>query len=130
MAEHPNTVRHRQGHEAFSGGDTDTLTELIAEDTLWHWPGRSPVSGDCVGRDAAFARFEQLGQLSGGTARLEDHDFLGNDEHSVALGRLIASREGKTLDSTFTEVCHWRDGKIVERWMMVDDQHAYDEFWS
>ena len=43
----------------------------------------------------------------------DDHDFLGNDEHTVALGRLTASREGRTLDATLTEVCHWRDGQIV-----------------
>ena len=45
MSEHPNAARLRRGHEAFSSGDMDTLTELIAEDTVWHWPGKSPISG-------------------------------------------------------------------------------------
>ena len=114
----------------FGSGDTDALAEVFTEDTIWHWPGHSPIAGDCADRDTLFARLEQIGELSGGTFQLEDHDFLGNDDHSVALTRMTASREGKTLDMTLTGVCHWRDGKIVERWMMVDDQHAYDEFWS
>ncbi len=56
--------------------------------------------------------------------------MLGNDKHTVALGTIRASRADKLLDVKFVEVCHWRDGKIVEEWFIVDDQAAQDEFWS
>lgn len=106
------------------------LAELIAEDTVWHWSGRNPLAGDHEGRDAVFAALAQSAELTGGTFRLAEHDFLGNDEHTIALGQMTASREGKTLDVNFVEVCHWRDGKLVEEWLMYDDQQANDEFWS
>ncbi len=130
MAEHADVVRHREGHEAFSRGDMAALTEIIAEDTVWHWSGRNPLAGDKEGRDAVFAAFGQLAELSGGTLQLEDHDFVGNDEHTVALSQMTASREDRTLDVKFIEICHWRDGKVIEEWTMVDDQYAFDEFWS
>ncbi len=66
MAEHPNAVLHRRGHEAFARGDMETLTKLIAEDTVWHVSGRSPISGDLLGREAVFGFFAKLNELSGG----------------------------------------------------------------
>jgi ketosteroid isomerase-like protein len=50
MAEHPNAERIRRAFDAFAQGDMATMTELIAEDTIWHIPGRGPLSGDHRGR--------------------------------------------------------------------------------
>ena len=47
----------RRGYAAFNAGDMETLTELFDESASWHTPGRSPLAGDYVGRDAAFAQF-------------------------------------------------------------------------
>ena len=52
MSEHTNVALHRKVHEAFSRGDMDTLTEMIAEDVVWHSPGKSQISGDFRGREA------------------------------------------------------------------------------
>lgn len=130
MAEHADVVRHREGHAAFASGDMAALAEIMAEDTVWHWSGRNPIAGDHEGRDAVFAALGQSAELSGGTLALVDHDFLGNDDHTVALGQMTASREGRTLDVKFVEVCDWRDGKLVEEWLIIEDRYAFDEFWS
>ncbi len=134
MAEHPNAALHRKGHEAFSTGDMATLTELIAEDTLWHTAGRSPIAGDYRGRDAVFEFLAKLAELSEGTMKIQDHDFLASDEHAdqhtVALFNITAARAGKTLDANYCEVVHWRDGQVVEDWGFAFDQYAFDEFWS
>ena len=131
MAEHQNAILHSNGHQAFMNQEMDTLTNLIAEDTVWHIPGRSQVAGDLVGRDAVFAWFGKVGELSNGTIAIaEDHDFLGTDKHSVSLFRATAQRNGKTLQVNVVEVVHWQEGKIVENWQSFDDQYAWDEFWS
>ena len=130
MAEHPDVETHRKGHEAFRRGDMDYLAGIFAEDTVWHWSGKSQISGDHVGRDAVFAAFGKIAELAGDSIELEDHDFLGNDDHTVALGTTRASREGKSLEANFVEVCHWRDGKLIEEWYIVEDQAAADEFWG
>ncbi len=130
MAEHPNAALLRKGHEAFSRGDRETLTEIIAEDTLWHIAGKSPIAGEYRGREAVFGFFDKIAELTGGTFKIEDHDFLGSDEHAVALFKMTATREGKTLKANFCEVVHWREGQIVEDWGCAYDQYAFDDFWS
>ena len=57
MSEHPNAALHRKGHEAFSRGDIEVLAEMIAEDTVWHCPGKGLISGDFHGREAVFGEF-------------------------------------------------------------------------
>jgi ketosteroid isomerase-like protein len=130
MAEHPNAALLRKGHEAFSNGDRATLTEIIAEDALWHVAGKGPFSGDYRGRKAVFGMFDKMAELSGGTIKIKDHDFLGTDQHAVALFKIIATRGGKKLDANYCEVVHWRDGQVVEDWGLAYDQYAFDEFWS
>jgi len=130
MAEHPNAALLRKAHEAFSKGDMATLTEVIAEDTPWHIAGKGPLAGEYKGREAVFGFFKKINELSGGTFKMEDHDILGTDDHVVALTKMGATRAGKTLNTNFCEVAHWRNGQIVEDWLFAYDQYAFDDFWS
>jgi len=130
MSEHPNTVLLRRGHEAFSSGDMDTLSELIAEDTVWHWPGKNQISGEYKGRAAVFENFAKMAELTGGNIKLVDIDILSTDKNTVALSKVVATRGDKTFDYKFCEVVQWRNGQIEEEWIFLNDQYAYDKFWS
>ncbi len=131
MAEHPNVALLRRGYEAFAKGDMATLTELWSEDAVWHaGSGNNPVAGDHTGRDAVFAAFAKIAELSGGTFRIELHDVLANDEHAVALQRGTASRQGKQLDSLEVVIYHIKNGRATESWSFPQDQRVGDEFWS
>ena len=132
MSEHPNAALHRKAHEAFSSRDMDTLTAMTAEDTVWHSPGKSTISGDFHGREAVFGElFGKMDELSGGTARfVENQDYFGNDERSVALFRFAATRDGKIEEVGVCEVVRWRGGQAVEEWSYCDDQYRWDAFWS
>jgi ketosteroid isomerase-like protein len=66
MAEHPNAEPIRRAFEAFSGGDIEAMRSLVAEDTVYHIPGRGPLAGDHHGRDAVFEMFGRLMQASEG----------------------------------------------------------------
>ncbi len=74
--------------------------------------------------------FGMLGQLSGGTHRLELHDVLGNDGHVVALHTARAERAGRSLVINAVLVFHITDGKVTEAWTLHTDPRAVDEFWS
>ena len=127
MAEHPNAELLRRGHEAFASGDVAALADIIAEDTVWSWPGRSQIFGVYRGREAVFAAFARLPELTEGTFRIEeDHDFLGTDEHAVALFRVTGIRGGKTLRANVCEVVHVRNGQIVEEWISSDECQSPD----
>jgi hypothetical protein len=130
MTGNPNVAQHRRGHEAFSRGDMDTLGEIIAEDTVWHHAGKSVIAGNYEGRDAVFALFGRMGELTDGTLELEDQCFMGDGDRTVALFRFSGSRGGERLMADFCEVVRWENGKVAEDWGFALDQNAYDEFWS
>jgi hypothetical protein len=106
---HPNEDLVRRGYDAFSRGDIETLRQLFADDTIFHEPGRNPVSGDYQGIDQVLAFF---------------------DEHAVGVHVSEGEREGRQLHSLQTIVFHVRAGRFVEAWALHYDQHATDEFWA
>ena len=55
---HPNEDLIRQGYDAFSSGDMDTLRELFHPDIVWHASGRSQLAGDHQGVDTVLGLFE------------------------------------------------------------------------
>jgi hypothetical protein len=61
-----------------------TLTEIFDESASWHTPGRSPLAGDCEGREAVFAH------APGSTAPHRANALSGASE--VVLGRRHAAR--------------------------------------
>jgi ketosteroid isomerase-like protein len=130
MAEHQNVDRLRKGYAAYSSGDLDTLTDLFADDILWHVAGRSPIAGDYKGRDAVFGFFGKLMELSGGTFAIDVHDILANDEHGVAIITNSGTRGDKSFSGQDVHVFHLRDSKVVEFWDSPLDQYNADDFWG
>jgi ketosteroid isomerase-like protein len=119
----------RRGYEAFQTGNLDLLrNELFDKDIVWHSPGSNPISGDHHGADAVIASFVKQFELTDGTFKVELHDILGSDDHAVALARASGQRNGKSIDEPYAHVCHFRDGKLVEAWIMDFDPSKTDEF--
>jgi ketosteroid isomerase-like protein len=127
---HPNEDLIRQGYDAFSRGDMDTLRELFHPDIVWHAPGRSQLAGDHRGVDAVLGYFGQTMELTGGNFRVEVHDVVANDEHAVGLNSVHAERAGRTLEDNNALVFHVRAGKVTEVWQYWADQYAADEMFA
>jgi ketosteroid isomerase-like protein len=132
MAEHPNVERMRMGYEAFAAGDLDTLrNERFAPDIVFHVTNSGSLSGDYKGVDEVFGFFGKLMEETDGTFRLEVHDLLANDEHTIGLVRTTATRKGKTLEQNAVHVFHVNaEGKITENWTFAEDTAAANEFFS
>lgn len=127
MAEHPNIARIRDGYAAFASGDFAVLADLFADDLVWHVGGRSQIAGEYRGRDAVFAMFGRLMEITQGSFHLEPHAILADDEHGAALMVTTASRDGRSLSVNDVHVFHMRDGKVAEFWTASTDQYASDE---
>ncbi len=82
----------RGGYDAFNKADIAALTELFADDAMWHTPGRSVMAGDHKGRDATFEYFGRLGQSTDGT-------FQANLKSLVAEGDTVVARRQQHRDS-------------------------------
>jgi len=130
MPDHPNVERTRARLEAFMKGDVETLASMIAEDAVWHIPGKNRFSGDFLGRDAIMGRFREMAE-AGMRASIEDiHDIVGNDEHVVALVTLGAETAGGSFRSRSVHVYHVRGEQAIEFWGYNQDQDEIDAFFG
>jgi ketosteroid isomerase-like protein len=130
MANHPNLEVFARIYSAFTSGDMNALAQHFAEDVVWHTSGHNQLSGEYRGREATFDSFDRMFKLSGGTYRVDVHDVLANDVHTVALLHAQAERKGKRLDQDYVIVFHISNGKVTEAWELWSDQAALDEFWA
>jgi ketosteroid isomerase-like protein len=123
MADHPNAAMARRAIESLNTGDFEAMSELLADDVIWHEIGRSEPR---LGKAAMAAA--QAGSDSTIIAKL--HDVVANDEHTIALVDATATRGDKTLNYRTAEIMHVRDGKVIERWAFSDDTAAIIEFFA
>jgi ketosteroid isomerase-like protein len=132
MSAQTNAEAMRKGYEAFSRGDMDALrNELFTDDIVWHQGGHNQTSGDYRGADQVLGLFGKLHQLTDGTFRVEVHDLLASEDHVVVLARVQATRAGKSLQhGDYSHVCHFRDGKLSEAWIVDVDPYETDEFFA
>jgi ketosteroid isomerase-like protein len=130
MSDHPNAATHRRVHEAFLKGDTSLVNQVLADDVVYHFPGRSSFAGDHAGREAVLAHLKRFVEIPGGSMKLEARDFLGSDDHSGAVYKVEATRATKELTGDLFEIMRWRKGRVVEDWAFFDDQEAFDAFFS
>lgn len=130
MSAPDNAEAMRKGYEAFSRGDMNALrNDLFSPDIVWHQGGRNQTGGDYRGSDAVIGLFGKLFQLTDGTFRVQVHDMLASDEHVVVLAQVHAERAGKTLQhGEYSHICHFKDGKLSEAWVVNVDQYEVDEF--
>ena len=130
MRSEENAAVVRRGYDAFSSGDMATLTELIAEDAVWHEAGHGGVSGVNKGRDAIFAHFGEEMSRSGGTYKVTLQDVVAGEGHVITMHHDDAERDNLVLDQNVVVIFHVRDGRIREVWESPDDQASRAEFFS
>jgi ketosteroid isomerase-like protein len=130
MREHPHAELIRRGYEAFAEGDMAALSDMMAEDVVWHVPGEGPLAGEHRGREAVLGFFKEARDLSGGTLQVNVQSIVALEKVAVALTRLRASRAGKDLDAIGAVVYKVKDGKINEAWSLARDVKRKAEFFS
>jgi ketosteroid isomerase-like protein len=126
-SEHPNATAYRKTADAFRAGDFDAIRSLIAEDVVWHVPGRHPMAGEIRGLDAVVAWLRRLGELG---FTLREHDVFGNDDHVCALSYMGARRPEVDIEIRVVSVFHFRDGRQLERWLYPEDLEAWDAIFG
>lgn len=120
----------RTGYEAFSRGDIPTVLTLLAENILWHVPGRGPLSRDYHGRDEVLAFFGRFMEMSSGTFRVRVDEVFANPERVVVLCTESAERAGRAWSSPQVHVWTVKDGRAAVFWQYQGDQQTEDEFWG
>lgn len=130
MGTQENVELVRRGYEAFSAGDMATLSEMFAEDAVWHVAGDGVLSGTKEGRDAILAYFGELGTRSGGNLKVTIEEIIGGETNTVAVQHTSAENGGRALDQDGAIAFRVRDGKITEGREFFQDTAKGDAFWA
>ena len=120
----------RRGYTAFNAGDMATLSDLFAEDAVWHVAGSGVLSGTKQGRDAILAYFGELGARTQGHFQANVEDIVGGEKHTVAIQQTHGETNGKTLDVATVITFVVRDGQIAEGREFFEDTAKADDFWT
>src|SRR5688500_8292749 len=95
--QHPNERVVREMFAAYGRGDYDALKKILAENVIYHIPGRNDFSRDYRGQTAVFDLFERQKKRMGGRPyKIELLDLLVGEKHVVALTRVEAQGDGKS----------------------------------
>jgi ketosteroid isomerase-like protein len=124
------TQRLAEAMALISRGEVERFGEvLLADDVVWHWPGRSSVSGDYRGRDAALDLLRGFHQLTANRLQVQPMDILEGEDHLMSFTHVTADREGGHLDVVMADAMRFGpDGRVVEYWTLSNDQAAVDAF--
>lgn len=128
MSEHLALAQRFFG--AFGKRDLDTVRECLAEDVVWHVPGKSLISGEHRGREGILAYFARLHDLTSGTWKTEPVDMLEGRTGVVLLARASGERAGRRYQKTYCLRLAIREGRVWEARLYNEDQAAFEEFWS
>jgi len=120
----------RRAYRDFETGDLDLLGVVLAQDVVWHEPGRGPLAGDYKGPAAVLGFLEQLKARSGGTFGVEVLDVLSEPGRTVVLQRETASKVDRDLNVIVAVDYEIHQGKITEVTVYHADQYGFDDFWA
>jgi uncharacterized protein len=108
--------------------DVAAIADCLADDVVFHVPGRNPLSGQHRGKGEILRRLFQAWEEAFAALQIDVHDVLSTDEHVVLLSDRRAQREGTEVQMRAASIYHVRDGRISEAWLMEWDPYALDEF--
>ena len=120
----------RRTYQDFESGDLDLLGVVMAQDVVWHEPGRSIFGGHYKSPDEVLRFLRRLKARSGGTFKIEVLNVLSEPERAVILQRETATKDDKTLDVIAAVEFEIHHGKITEVTVYQHDTYAFDEFWA
>lgn len=130
MAAHPNETFAREAFAAIAAGDTEWLQAHMHPDVVFHQGGRFPTAGTYHGRDAVFGHMMEFFTLVDFSMKVELHDVLATDEHTVALVRVSIDHQGRHLDFDEAHIWHIRDDQATEMWAVPKDPYEVDAFFA
>jgi uncharacterized protein len=103
---------------------------MLAEDVVWHVPGRNPLAGDHRGIEAVMDYFERRRELAKATFRIQVHDVLARGDLVVQLAGGTAELGGSAVEWETVGVFRVRNGRISEGRLVPFDQYLFDQVWS
>ena len=127
---HDKAQRLGEAMAAFSNNDIDRFGDLLlAEDVVWHWSGKSSVSGEYRGRAAVLKLLRGFRELTSNQLVVEPIDVLEGEGYLMSFTHVSAKKGNDQLDVMMADAMRFgEDGRVVEFWTLSNDQTAVDTF--
>jgi uncharacterized protein len=113
--------------DALKSGGVEQALDFYSDDLVFHYYGHNPIAGDHVGKKACLEVLAKIGRRTNRRI-LEVLEQVYTDERATVIARESFERGGQMaiLDRTF--IYRVKDGKIVEVWILDQDQQTVDRF--
>ncbi|HUR14485.1 MAG TPA: nuclear transport factor 2 family protein [Mycobacteriales bacterium] len=112
---------------AVRGGDLETARRFVAEDFVWHIPGRGPISGDVTG---LAGWHEKLSRLVAAGLQPELLGMLEGGDKVAVLQQNRATHGPHQLDVSVVNVFTISDARVRRLDTYFGDQYHADGFWT
>jgi ketosteroid isomerase-like protein len=116
--------------EMYTGGPLEPLEALLAEDVVWHVPGRSAIAGHHTGRPAVLEYFRRRRALTGATLEITDHGGIERGDTVVRLADGRATIGGRDVAWRTAGIYRVQDGRLREAWLVPLDLERFEHAWS
>jgi ketosteroid isomerase-like protein len=120
-------------YAAFVTGDIEGAAGMIASDFVGHVPGRGRNAGEYWGVDGFHQFMTNITGYNGGVFDVHVPVFSVGGEDAFTR-EVIEINRAHDPERLFTlRLVNWlkvRDGRISEHWVIPEDQHVYDDYWS
>ena len=113
---------------ALEARDVAAISGLLADDVLYHFPGRGPVAGTYRGREEVLGLFGAFASLFDGPLEMASHDVIASEAHVVDLATYTAVRGGQPFTWNAVRLYHVDGDRISDVWLMIGDVYAFDDW--
>ena len=122
--------RARKAYADFDAGNVEGVSQVIADDVIWHIAGTSRYAGTYRGKQAVFELFGRL--MQDGVVQQHDiHDILASEDHVAVLATVNATYNGRSAAVQVVDIHHENDaGQTTEFWRISNDTEKFDELLS
>jgi len=118
MSAHPNVATVDAMTQAIFAHDQERLSQIFAEDLVFHARGNLPIAGDHVGLDGFLGAMGRLFELTEGNIKLEQLFCVGQDEWASEWERAEITVGGRTFAANNAFVYRFDGDRIAEMWFL------------
>ena len=120
-----------QFYVSLAKGDFEKVGSLLADDLVWHQPGKGALSGSYKGKEAVFSHLGRMSELSGGTFAIDQIDYITENNHlGVAAVAFEAFAFDKSIRMRGIDLYRVENDKIQEVWLFSEHIDEEDAFWT
>jgi len=121
--------RLRRIYESFAAGDPRPMAEFLADDVVYHLPGKHLGGGTLRGRVEVLERAAKGALDCDSPPGIDVLSVIASDGFAVSIERFRACRRGCLLDQEVCVVWRIAEGRCIEIWSHFSDQESCDLFW-